>query len=906
MSWRPSAYLTTAAGDSPRKAPAVALRFAPGRPHPFRAGERMVEWVKDLGQATWDHDAKRWLVTEFDADDPDSDLTRAGFVHVYGDDGHPVRLTGLRSVLVEPAWDTPGMVAVYPRLVPEPRVRSRLGDDAVWQAGHRRWVVPGSRISQIGQRAHWGDLPAQIEPLDNVDATLAPVPEDARSGNLGTDGTFEALRGMDIGLLSSVAPPTLASLRKAGVNTLADLLMRKPRRYIDRSNPLPVTSAADGDEFAFLGTVVSTKAPPPSRRGKGLSLVVVEDAEGTKVTLRWFNAPRITRRFHDGANVLVFGKLEASGARYSMTNPMADVIASSDAAGGGIGLVGSTALIPVYPASPKADLTTWQTRAAVAELLDRMGTLSDVVPADLVSQHDLTDLNTAWTHLHAAPSPEAARAARERLAYNELLRLHLALRLAGSDGTTPTGYRHEVTGNLTKQMLGALPFQPTGAQRRALNAFINDLRTDTPMHRLLQGEVGAGKTLCAAAAALMVVEAGQQAAIMAPTEVLASQHHKEFIARCEGLTKSNGKPVRVELLTTKSVTGKARKTLLADIAAGDVDILVGTHALLSAGVEVPHLSLVVVDEQHRFGVEQRHRLRTPRASDGTTPGLLVMTATPAPRTAAMISFGDLDVSILDEIPAGRSPVATQISTQADLGETNAPAWAAVREALGQERQAFVVSPLVGESEAKAAAGAESMATQLREGALRGHTVQVVHGKQKADERSAIMTAYAAGKVDVLVATTVIEVGVNVPNATVMVITGAEQFGVTQLHQLRGRVGRGKHPGRCFLVPSKEWDELAETSQARLQAVESTTDGFKLAEMDLAIRGPGRVLSGVQAGRASDLVFADLLTDTELIAKAGADATELLTQDPKLARRPTLRADVVSALGEAAGQWLRSS
>lgn len=271
----------------------------------------------------------------------------------------------------------------------------------------------------------------------------------------------------------------------------------------------------------------------------------------------------------------------------------------------------------------------------------------------------------------------------------------------------------------------------------------------------------------------------------------------------------------------------------------------------------------------------------------------------------MLSFGDLDVSVLDEVPAGRSPVATHIS-KAGAGDESAAPWAAIRAALGQGRQAFVVSPLVADSETKAAAGARSLAQELAAGALRGRSVQVVHGKQKPEERTAVMAAFASGKVDVLVATTVIEVGVNVPNATVMVITGAEQFGVTQLHQLRGRVGRGKHPGTCFLVPSKDWDDLPESSQARLEAVESTTDGFELAEMDLAIRGPGRVLSGVQAGRASDLVFADLLADTDLVRAAGDDATKLLAEDPRLARRPTLRADVVSALGEDAGQWLRSS
>lgn len=902
MSWRPSAWLCAGTGESLLRAPAVVLRFSPDRPSPDRAGERMVDWVKDLGLARWDPGARRWLVLEFDGTDPDAALARAGFTTVLDPHGQPARVGGYRTVLVEPAWDNPGMVAVYPRLVPEPVVRGRLGDDAVWQHVKRRWVVPATSHVPVIDRDHWDGVPVTMTGLNLLDLT-APAALGPRPGDLGTDGTFEALRGTSTDVLSCVAGPTLESLHLAGVESLADLLTRRPRRYIDRSNPVPVTSASDGDEFAFLGTVVSAKSPPPSRRGKGLSVVTVTDTEGTKVSLRWFNAPRSARRFHQGANVLVFGRLEVTGGRYGMTHPMADVITSTDAAGGDIGLAGSSALIPVYPASPKADLTTWQTRRAVTELLDRVGGLTDVVPAHLVSARGLVDVSTAWTHLHAPPSLEAAEAARTRLAYDELLKLHLALRLAGRDGSTPTGFVHQLTGHLARQVLDGLPFEATGAQRRAMNAIATDLRRDTPMHRLLQGEVGSGKTLVALVAALMAVEAGQQAAVLAPTEVLASQHHQDLATRCAGVRKDDGSPVRVGLLTTRSVTGKARKALLAQIADGQVDIVVGTHALLSAGVELPNLSVLVVDEQHRFGVEQRHRMRTPRCSDGTTPGLLVMTATPAPRTAAMLVFGDLDVSVLDEVPAGRSPVATSIVDDAD--HPDAACWVAAREQIAAGRQVFVVAPLVNDSETKAARGAEELAGQVVH--LAGtDRVGVVHGKQKGDERGAVMAAFAGGDLDVLVATTVIEVGVDVPNATVMVVTGAEDFGITQLHQLRGRVGRGRHPSSCFLLPSRPWEDLPESSRARLEAVASTTDGFELAELDLAIRGPGRVLSGVQAGRASDLIFAELGTDIDLVAAAGQDAQALLADDPSLARHPTLRAEVSSALGADAGAWLRSS
>lgn len=409
-------------------------------------------------------------------------------------------------------------------------------------------------------------------------------------------------------------------------------------------------------------------------------------------------------------------------------------------------------------------------------------------------------------------------------------------------------------------------------------------------------------TLVAAMALLAAVEGGHQGALMAPTEILASQHYAELAERLADVTRDDMRPVKVALLTNK-VTGPAKKAVLAGLADGSIDIVVGTHSLLAASVKFAHLGLAVIDEQHRFGVEQRALFRE-KGADGHTPDMLVATATPIPRTAVLTVFGDLDSSVLDEMPPGRTPiVTTAVGTEdARLDDSAAAPWSKILAEVARGRQAFVVCPMVSESETKAAAAAESTADALREGALAGLRIGIAHGKQKPDERTAVMASFAAGDLDVLVATTVIEVGVNVPNATVMAIVGAERFGLAQLHQLRGRVGRGLHPGFCILVG----DARTADSQQRIQAMCETTDGFKLSEVDLQIRGWGTLLGGAQAGSAKDLRVADLFRDAAMIEWARSDAMQLLENDPKLARRPQLRDEVRRAVGDDAGAWLTSA
>jgi ATP-dependent DNA helicase RecG len=426
---------------------------------------------------------------------------------------------------------------------------------------------------------------------------------------------------------------------------------------------------------------------------------------------------------------------------------------------------------------------------------------------------------------------------------------------------------------------GALPYELTGAQRRVIAEIEHDLAGAHPMHRLLQGDVGAGKTLVAVSAMLTSVQGGHQAALMAPTEVLAEQHATGIRRLLSDVTVPDpgnlfgDRPLRVELLTNR-ITGGDRRDVLSGLADGGVDIAIGTHALIQEGVSFSSLGVVVVDEQHRFGVEQRAALRD-KAGGGAVPDVLVMTATPIPRTAAMTVYGDLDVSVLDELPPGRTPITTHWSN-GPLDE--ATVWADVRSEVGDGRQAYVVCPLIGESEKLELASAEETFEELSGGELYGLRLALLHGRMPSAEKEAVMDRFRAGQLDVLVATTVIEVGVDVPNATVMVILDADRFGIAQLHQLRGRVGRGVHASRCWLVTTPDPD--SEGGNPRIEALVATTDGFELAEVDLDLRGEGTIMNTAQKGR-SDLRLASLRRDRELVVQAREAAFAIVDADPLL-------------------------
>ena len=526
------------------------------------------------------------------------------------------------------------------------------------------------------------------------------------------------------------------------------------------------------------------------------------------------------------------------------------------------------------------------------------------MPAEIRKRLGMLDRFDALANIHLPDSIKDKELARYRLAFDELLRVQLVLVLRKRRmERDQRGIVHTIDGDLVGRFYAALPYPLTGAQRRTIAEIEADLVAPHPMHRLLQGDVGSGKTVVAVAAMLAAVQGGHQSALMAPTEVLAEQHASGVKALLEGVSVPDpgnlfgDRPLRVELLTNR-VTGADRRDVLAGLADGTVDIAIGTHALIQQAVEFSSLGAVVVDEQHRFGVEQRAALRA-KTVDGAVPDMLVMTATPIPRTAAMTVYGDLDVSVLDEMPPGRTPIVTR---WAEGGLLETEVWADVRAEVADGRQAYVVCPLIGESEKLEVASAEETLERLAATELSGLRLGLLHGRLTPAEKEATMDSFRAGDLDVLVATTVIEVGVDVPNATVMVILDADRFGIAQLHQLRGRVGRGQHASTCWLVTQPPEDPTDATGNPRVEALVATTDGFELAEVDLDLRGEGTLMSTAQKGR-SDLKLASLRRDRNLVALAREIAFEIVDADPLLDRHPELADELDLLFSETDEEFL---
>ena len=518
------------------------------------------------------------------------------------------------------------------------------------------------------------------------------------------------------------------------------------------------------------------------------SMVVVDLTDGSGfLRATFFNQPFRERQLRSGMSTVLFGKVEVFNGRRQMTNPVVDLVGDK-----------TGRIVAMYPQSEKAGVMTWDVDKWMDEVLRRAGEFVDPVPAGVLARWDLTDRTTAFHDVHKPESMAAAGEARRRLVFDELLRVQLKLvqRKRELERTTP-GIRHELGGELVRRFHEQLPFPLTGAQRRVIGEIEQDLAGPHPMHRLLQGDVGAGKTIVAVSALLVAVQGGHQGALMAPTEVLAEQHFLGVRDLLEGFTVPDTNPdslfggagmerqLRVELLTSRT-TAAERRRILAGLAAGEIDLAIGTHALIQEGIEFRSLGVVVIDEQHRFGVEQRAALRDKSAGEAV-PDVLVMTATPIPRTAAMTVYGDLDVSVLDEMPPGRTPIVT---TWAKGEEEEPDVWALVQAQVREGRQAYVVCPLIEESEKLEVRSAEETYERLQAGELAGLRLGLLHGRVTAGEKEKAMALFRSGGLDVLVATTVIEVGVDVPNATVMVILDADRFGIAQLHQLRGRVGRG--------------------------------------------------------------------------------------------------------------------
>jgi ATP-dependent DNA helicase RecG len=672
-----------------------------------------------------------------------------------------------------------------------------------------------------------------------------------------------------------------------------DLLTHYPRRYIDRTHQASIRDLEVGEEAMVLARVerVSsrrTRGRPP----KPLVSVDVSDATGV-LKLQFFNQPWRSKQLRPGTEAVFFGKLDMYRGQRQLTNPIVDLI--GDRTG---------RIVPVYPQSEKARIHTWDIARWVGEALRRAGEFADPVPDWVLDRFDLVDRTAAFRGIHQPSTPQDQQAARRRLVMDELLRVQLAMiqRKRHLERTT-RGFGHDAPGRLVGRFWSNLPFELTADQRRVVDEISADLMKPYPMHRLLQGEVGSGKTVVAVSALLVAVEGGHQAAFMAPTEVLAEQHAHSIRELLEGIiiedaggTLFGERPLRVELLTNR-IPAADRRRILDELAAGHIDVVVGTHALIQEHVAFASLGAVVIDEQHRFGVEQRAALRD-KANGGPVPDVLVMTATPIPRTAAMTVYGDLDVSVIRTLPAGRQPITT---CWARSDSEEAEVWATVRREVAAGRQAYVVCPLIEESDRLEVRSAEDTYARLAADELAGLRLGLMHGRLGTADRETTMRQFRDSRLDVLVATTVIEVGVDVPNATVMVILDAERFGIAQLHQLRGRVGRGSERSWCYLVSRADTPE----TKARLEGLVASTDGFELAEIDLELRGEGTIMGERQTGR-NDLKLASLRRDREWVERAREVAVAIVDGTDGgdgLAGRPALLDEVALFLDEDDQEFL---
>jgi ATP-dependent DNA helicase RecG len=694
--------------------------------------------------------------------------------------------------------------------------------------------------------------------------------------------TLRELDGHHVTELRGVAGKLADRLEMLGIGTVLDLLEHYPRRYIDRTKKADISELKVGDEATVFAEVVSATSRTTRNRRRLVEVTVFDGS--SRLSITFFNQPWREKQLTPGTEAAFFGKLEVFQGRRKMTNPVVDVVGQMGEKTG--------VIVPIYPQSGKADISTWQLQRLVAEALRRVPEFGDPLSADLRAELDVTDRTNAYNGIHRPQSEADHRVAARRLIFDEFLRMQVGLvarkRAYEHDRN---GIQHDIDGALVPAFHARLPFALTNAQQHAIAEIGRDMASPRPMHRLLQGDVGSGKTVVAVSALLMAVQGGWQGALMAPTEVLAEQHHLGIVALLEGLAVPSEasllseRPVRVELLTNR--TGAADRRRIAEgLLSGEVDILIGTHALLYEGVEFGSLGLAVIDEQHRFGVEQRALLR----GKGEEPDVLVMTATPIPRTAAMLVYGDLDKSELREMPPGRTPIRTEVLGPEPLERMMA--YDRVREEVAAGRQAYVVCPLVEGSEKIEAKAATEEFERLQAEELAGLRLGLLHGQMPSRDKEAIMTSFRQHETDVLVATTVIEVGVDVPNATVMIVEDADRFGLSQLHQLRGRVGRGGGESWCFLLADPGTPE----GTARMAAMAESTDGFLLAERDLEIRGAGEVFGERQSG-FSDLKLGRIPRDEPIVMEARRAAEQILEADPRLERNRQLAEEVEDLLGD---------
>ena len=697
------------------------------------------------------------------------------------------------------------------------------------------------------------------------------------------------------------------------IKSVGDLMRHYPRRYMVRGELSDISVLREGDETTILAQIYAVNKRP-LRGGKGSILEVVVTDGTDKLSLTFFNQAWREKDLKIGRQGLFAGKVGVFNNKKQLAHPDYELIPDgSDVDSAVEGFAGK--YLPVYPASAK--LPSWKISQCAQLAIGALDEIADFLPETIRAKHDYPSLHQALVQLHQPADLDHAENARERLTFDEafLLQSLLVLRRIELKKLNSTS-RKATAGGLLDAFDNRLPFQLTAGQIAVCKEIEADLAQPHPMHRLLQGEVGSGKTIVALRAMLAVVDSGGQAALLAPTEVLAAQHLRTIQKLLGDLAQGGmlgGSEVATQVtLITGSQNAAARKEALALAASGDAGIVIGTHALLGEKVAFKDLGLIVVDEQHRFGVEQRDALKEKAV---LPPHLLVMTATPIPRTVAMTVFGDLDVSTLRELPLGRQPITTHVVPVKEKPNYLERAWQRIKEEVQQGHQAYVVAPrisadpdadanadldfLFGE-ESDQISSVEELAPLLHSGALQGLKIAVLHGRLPAEEKEATMQAFSQGEIDVLVSTTVIEVGVDVPNATIMVIMDADRFGVSQLHQLRGRVGRGTSPGLCLLVTNCEEESSA---RERLNAVAGTLDGFELSRIDLEQRREGDVLGANQSGTQSHLRLLRVLRDEDLIEQARNDAEELIATDNDLSDYPALKSELVKLQRDQAIDYL---
>ncbi len=705
-----------------------------------------------------------------------------------------------------------------------------------------------------------------------------------------------------------------ALTKSFGMSTVEDLLRHYPRRYVVRGEFSDIAELLEGDEVTVLAEIAAVK----TRRANGRNILEVNVTDGSAVmSLTFFNQPWREKELKIGKTGMFAGKVGSFNGKRQLSHPDYQLIPDGDDVDSALAAFAGK-FLPVYPAGGK--MPSWKISQCLEIILDSLGEIEDYLPESVRKEFGYPDLKQALISIHKPESLEAAELARMRLTFDEaiLLQLLLAQRRAELKALDATP-RKISTDGIVSVFEAKLPFKYTEGQLEVIKEIADNMQQSHPMHRLLQGEVGSGKTVVALRAMLSVLESGGQAALLAPTEVLAAQHFKTIskllgdLAEA-GTLQGSGEGTQLALLTG-SLSAPAKRDALGKIKNGEAGIVIGTHALISEGVQFSDLALVVVDEQHRFGVEQRDALRMKATKP---PHLLVMTATPIPRTVAMTIFGDLDVSTLRQLPSGRIPIQTHVIPVLEKPHYLERAWERVKEEIAKGHQAYIVAPRISSSEidetkAKISeadiamaklmgdeitseeisgtpdmASVEDLAPKLATGPLKGVKLAPLHGRQSSELKDETMAAFANGELDVLVATTVIEVGVDVPNASVMVIMDADRFGVSQLHQLRGRVGRGGTPGLCLLVSRASEDSSA---MLRLTAVAGTLDGFELSRIDLDQRREGDVLGRAQSGTKSHLRLLRVLRDEELIEQARRVANTLIADDPSLAKYSELAAQV---------------